>query len=197
MSAHKLPSKDDVVRSVKKWRFYVVLALLVAWFVLIFTISPSTIVSWLGVHNSYLALFVIAATGGVSFISGYVYFSFLGSLAAAGLNPLWLGLLGGVGVSIGDSLFYFLGKQGRFVLPQRIEKALNRSRKWLNKKTRWSIPLFVFSYAAFTPFPNEFMTISVGLTGTRFRHMIFPLLLGNIFITIMIALGIRYLAGVL
>lgn len=190
-------SKRMVEREVKRWRFYLVLGLLIAWFIILFTFGPTKIIASLGVNNSYVALFIIAATGGVSVFSGYIYFSFLGTLAATGLNPFLLGLLGGVGVSIGDSLFYFLGKQGRYVIPVKIEKAIDNFRAWLNKKTRWSIPLFVFAYAAFTPFPNEFMTISVGLTGTRFRRLIIPLILGNIFITTIIALGIQYLANVL
>ena len=65
----------------------------------------------------------------------------------------------------------------------------------LDRFHQLSVPLFVFLYAGFTPFPNEFMTISVGLAGTKYREIVVPLLLGNINITILTVLGVQYAVG--
>jgi len=49
----------------------------------------------------------------MSSITGVSYAATIVTLAAGGLNPLLLGLASGLGISIGDTIYYFLGRQGR------------------------------------------------------------------------------------
>ncbi|MBR9702871.1 hypothetical protein GOV10_02460 [Candidatus Woesearchaeota archaeon] len=98
-------------------------------------------------------------------------------------------------MTIGDSLFFLFGQHGRIVLSEHVEWTMNMLKKRLDRFNKWSMPLFVFFYAGFTPFPNEFMTISVGLTGAKYREIIVPLLLGNINITILLVLSVQYAIG--
>lgn len=181
-------------RRQRRFVFFVLLGFLLLWGLLLHYIGPSAIVSWIGADHGYLVVFLVAAFGGVSSLTAPSYFTTIVTMAAGGLDPILLGVLGGIGVTIGDSLFFFFGRNGRVILPDRWQRRLDRFGQWLKRGPRWAIPLAMFLYAALTPFPNEFMTISIGLTGTRYRRIILPLLLGNITITIAIAWFVRGVA---
>jgi len=190
MNTHMTSIKTLVRR---KTKFAIVATVLVAWILLLVFIGPSGIANALGA-TGYLFAFLVASFGGVSSFTAASYFATIATLAAAGLNPFLLGIVGGAGVTIGDSLFFFFGTNGRVVLPDKIETTLNRARRLLDRFP-YSTPLFVFLYAGFTPFPNEFMTISVGLTGTRYREIVLPLLIGNIVATTMLAWVVQYVVA--
>lgn len=181
----------------KRKRFFTIITIIAVWFVLLFIITPEHILEIVGEEHAYLAVFLVASFGGVSALTAASYFSTIITFAAAGLNPYVLGLLGGIGVTIGDSLFFFFGNNSRVVLSDRVERTITAVRKKLERFNEWSIPIFVFLYAGFTPLPNEFMTISVGLTGAEYKEIIMPLLLGNIFITTMTCLGVQYALSLL
>jgi hypothetical protein len=172
--------------------FFGILFFLIAWALFLHFYGPAAIIDWIGVEQGYLIAFFIAAFGGVSTLTATSYFATIITLAAAGLDPLLLGIFGGLGVTIGDSLFFFAGRHGRVVMPEKGERYLKRFQDWLKKRPSWLIPVIVYVYAGFSPFPNEFMTVSVGLTGTRYRRIILPLLLGNITITVILAELVRH-----
>lgn len=167
--------------------FLLILLFLVGWGIFLFFVGPVTIVNWIGVEQGYLVAFLVAAFGGVSALTATSYFTTIITLALGGLNPLLLGLLGGLGVTIGDTIFFFLGINGRFLLLEFWEKRVEAFSAWLKRRPGWFVPLLIYLYAGFSPFPNEFMTISAGLAGVRYRRILPPLLLGNITITILLA----------
>ncbi|MBR9693040.1 hypothetical protein GOV07_03875 [Candidatus Woesearchaeota archaeon] len=174
--------------------FFLIISFLVLWALVLGIVGPTAIVELLGIHQGYLVVFLVAAFGGISSLTATSYFATIITLAAGGLDPVLLGILGGAGVTIGDSLFFFAGRHGRNVLPDEWYASLERFGKWLRKQPSWIIPAVVYVYAAFTPFPNEFVTVSVGLCGTRYRRIVLPLLLGNITITILIASFVAQIA---
>lgn len=181
----------------RREKFFGMLAVLVTLFLAVFFKLPEELITAIGVENAYFVVFLIAALGGVSSFTAASYFSTIVAFAAAGLNPILLGIVGGIGVSIGDSLFFLFGQHGRVVLSQHVEHVMDMIKRKLNRFHQFAVPLFVFFYAGFTPFPNEFMTISVGLTGTKYREIVIPLVLGNVNITILTVLGVQYATGLL
>src|SRR5262245_31579144 len=74
--------------------------------------SPDKLVSFVGVQNAYLLIFVLALIGGLSTFAGVPYHLVLIALAAGGLNPLLLGLCTAFGVMLGDTTSYFIGHRG-------------------------------------------------------------------------------------
>lgn len=166
---------------------------ILAWTLMLYLFGTQWIVERSG--NAYLALFLIAAVGGMSTFTAATYFSTLFALTAAGLNPFLLGLLGGLGITIGDSLFFLFGRHGRAAVPERAKRIMDKARKQLERFHHNTVPLFIFLYAGFTPFPNEFATITVGLAGAKYKQIIIPLLAGNILITTLACLGVRYVTG--
>lgn len=175
----------------RREKLFIILAVIVVLFLLVAFNIPERIVEFIGIENAYIVVFLIAALGGVSSFTAISYFTTIIAFATTGLNPFLLGIVGGVGVTIGDSLFFFFGQNSRVVLSRHIEQAIDAFRKRL-ERFRWSVPIFVFVYAGFTPFPNEFMTVSVGLTGSKYREIVVPLVLGNITITTLLVLGVQY-----
>lgn len=167
--------------------FFAVLLMISAWIIFLSFVSPGKIVAELGVRNGYTILFIVSAIGGVSSITASSYYIFVSVLAAGGLNPLFLGIIGGFGVTIGDSLFFYFGTRARKVSPENISKKSEKLSSWIKKQPRWTIPFLVFIYASFTPFPNDIMTVSLGFLEYPYKKMIFPLLIGNMSATIILA----------
>jgi|GEM_PF-308295 len=97
----------------KKTAFGLFVAILLAWTVLLWTVGPEQMVSYIGVQNGYLIGFFLATFGGMSTLSSASYFATIITLAAGGLNPYLLAVVAGFGLLIGDSLFFYLGKSGR------------------------------------------------------------------------------------
>lgn len=160
---------------------------IIAWILILNFFSPDRIVAKLGVGNSYIILFLISAIGGVSSISASSYYLAISVFASGGLSPIFLGLVGGIGVTIGDSLFFYLGKKGAQISPEKIHEKTNKIKKWIQKSPNKVIPFIVYIYAGFTPLPNDLMTVPLGFIHYPYKKIILPLLLGNITATILIA----------
>ncbi len=105
-------SLNHMKKKLKRYFIFAgILIFIIAWILILNSISPDSIVAKIGVGNSYIILFLISAIGGVSSISASSYYLAVSVFASGGLNPVFLGLVGGVGVTIGDSLFFYLGKK--------------------------------------------------------------------------------------
>jgi uncharacterized membrane protein YdjX (TVP38/TMEM64 family) len=158
------------------------------WSILLYNYSPEEIVSWLGVENGYALLFLISLFGGVSAVTAGSYFGVLLTLAAGGLDPLLLALVSGSAATVGDTMFYYLGRQGRASVEHgRMYDWLMRVSGWLNKRPAWNAPVLLYLLAAFTPVPNDVTAAVMGLASRSWLTTVIPLVLGNITLTFMIA----------
>lgn len=172
--------------------FFSFLLILVAGIIIISYIGPQKIVNELGVRNSFIGYFLISAVGGVSSLTSSSYYILTYALGAAGLSPLLLGIIGGIGVSIGDSLFYYIGNKGEDVAPQKISKRTEKISNIINKKPNWVGTGAIYLYTGFTPLPNDILTVPLGFLKYPYKRLIIPLVLGNITATTIIA----YLASI-
>ena len=162
------------------------LALIIVLFIILVQIgAPQAIVDTLGEENAYLAIFLIGALGGVSTFTSATYFAVVASFASTQLNIYAIAIAGGLGSAIGDTLVYYLGREGRAVTNKKATAYIQRVRERLEQTNPLYIPLIVFCYAAFTPLPNEFMTIPTGLSGISYKWVLPALILGNITITLL------------
>lgn len=176
--------------------FFGILAVVIAWTAFVIYVGPQTVVDYIGVTNSYVVAFIFASLGGLSSLTSTSYFTIIITLAAGGVNPLYLGLVAGVGVTIGDIIFYYFGSRGREVLSRKWKDRVDIFSDWLNKKPKWFVPSFIYVYTGFFPLPHDVLTISISLTGYPLKKVILPLILGNITISILISylssIGIQY-----
>lgn len=141
--------------------------------------KPEQIVSDLGGRNAYAALFFIAIAGGFTTFNVISYHLVLVTLAAGGLHPVLLGLLAAGGVSIGDSVSYAVGRQGRVLLSESTTKWFDRITHISQKRPRLMMFLF-FLYSTFAPSSNDLLTIPAGIARIPFWQVMVPLFLGNI-----------------
>ncbi len=168
----------------------ILLFFILVWSLLILFYGAEGLIDFLGVHNSYIVLAVVGLLGGVSTFTSASFYTTLSTLAVAGLNPFYLGLIGGLAVTVGDSLYYYIGKKGNESLPKKLKKKIMSFSNWMKKQPKWRIQLVTFVYSGLTPFPSDLLTISLGLTRYRYRHIILPLMLGNILLTTIVALSV-------
>ncbi|MBP9686416.1 MAG: VTT domain-containing protein [Candidatus Doudnabacteria bacterium] len=141
--------------------------------------KPGQLVELLGGRNAYLSLFFIAIAGGFTTFNIIPYHLVLITLAAGGLHPVLLGLLAASGVTIGDSVSYFVGRQGRVLLSEGARKWFDRITRLSERRPRLMIFLF-FLYSTFAPSSNDLLTIPAGIARIPFWQVMIPLLLGNI-----------------
>lgn len=160
---------------------------IVGWSILLAYQPPTEIVAALGTQNSLLIAFLVSAFGGVSTVTSANFYAVVLTLASGGTNPIALGVVAGLGITIGDSLFYYLGTQGHDVLSGRPLKWANKMKRWVNDKHEALVQVLVFVYTGLTPLPNDVLTVSLGLAEYSYRRLLPALLLGNITLTILIA----------
>lgn len=164
------------------------------WTLLLIIFPPQEIIKGIGIENSYWLIFFIAAIAGVSTVTSTSYYASVVTFAAGGANPFLLAICAGIGMSIGDSLFYFLGKKGSKVLPRKIDQYQDKIELWLKNKSRWMIISFVYIYTGFTPFPGDLLSIFLGINNFKYKLIIWPIILGNI--TLMTTIGLLARSGI-
>jgi len=172
--------------------FLIFIGLLVLWIFMFKYINPQAIVAKLGATNGYNILFLLGMIGGASTFTTPSYFIALTTLSIGGLNPFLLGLAGGLGITIGDTIIFFIGLSAGKKAPDKFKERVQKLEKRLEKKPKWVVNLILYSYIGFTPLPNEIATISMGLIGHKKRIILFILLLGNITSGILGSILIRY-----
>jgi membrane protein YqaA with SNARE-associated domain len=148
--------------------------------------SPEELISFIGVKNAYALIFILAFLGGMTTFSGIPYHLVLITLATGGLNPLLLGLSTAAGVMLGDSTSYYVGYQGSVIIPGALQKILMMIRNFgLNHPK--ILPLFFFLYGSLSPFSNDFIVVSMGLSRYPYWRVMVPLGLGNLVFNISLA----------
>lgn len=169
--------------------FVLVLSIIITWTAVIITIGPRAIVDAIGVQNGYLLMLLVSLFGGVSSIGGAFYVTTIITLAGAGLNPLYLALASGIGVSVGDSVYYYLGWRGSHLLPQgnALTNRIRRFSDWLTGQAQWLRVVGIYTYTAFTPLPNDILTILMGVARQPYLLVIPAFVLGNITHTYLLA----------
>jgi membrane protein DedA with SNARE-associated domain len=175
----------------KKIRNYIIfvatIIMVASWIVLLNIITPTEIIVKLGATNSYIILFLMSAIGGASLVTASSYYIVVYVLATGGLNIAYLGIVGGIGVTIGDSLYYYLGSRGKKVVDDKVDKRLEWLKKSVGKPPNWLMPILIYTYSGLIPLPNDIITFFLGITGYPYKKVVLPLLLGNITATLIIA----------
>lgn len=170
------------------WILIGVVFFIALWSAALAFIGPQSIVEWIGRDHGYAVAFVIAALGGVSTFTASSFYLTIVTFASGGLKPWLLALVAGTGITIGDSLFFYLGTRGREVLEGRMRRFAEELSEWLKKRPAWVMPLIIFAYTGLTPLPNDILTVGLGLSGYPYKKAILPLWLGNITLTFLLAL---------
>ncbi len=145
-----------------------------------------TILDKVGSDTAYVLMFALGMIGGFTTFTGIPYHFVLMSLAVGGLDPVALGVCTAVGVMLGDSTMFLIGKQVKDSLPPRVVATIDHFAEYLLKHPRFVTPALV-AYGTVSPFSNDFVVASLSMGGYGYWRTILPLTVGNIFYNIALA----------
>lgn len=148
--------------------------------ILFLVFNPREIVEYIKVENSYLIVFIVAAIGGLSTLTGAALFVTIATFAAGGAEPLLLGLFGGIGIFISDSIFFHIAFYGRKAIPLSWENRIEKIKNWIEKHSERKVLTAAYLYMGFTPFPNDILMIALVIGGYSYKKIIGVVLAGSI-----------------
>jgi len=176
--------------------FLVIVVFLILLITLLYFVNPEEIVNKIGVRNGYILAFIVSFFGGFSAGGSISFISFLIILVTGGMNPIYLGLLSGVSLAIGDIIMFYIGSKGRELIKGKWDEKINKiakifeKRKWLEK----IIPVIVYFYIGFMPLPNDVLILFLAAIKYPAKKMNVIIILGDITfaltITTLVARGI-------
>ena len=159
---------------------------IVAWSVFLIYNPPEEIVESLGLNNTYLAVFLLAAIGGVSAFTSTSFYTALVTISLGGVNTIYLALFASVGLTMGDIVFYTVGKKGKNCVAPRYGKYIDKLLQMVEKVSDRTIVILIFFYSL-TPLPSDILAIVLAILGFPLKKMVPPLLVGNFVLTLMLA----------
>jgi len=166
--------------------FFAMLAFIIAWVVLLLYYDPRELVERLGVQNGYVVTFVLAVIGAFTSVTTVSIYPAIVTFTSGGLHFLIIGIVAGIGMTIGDSLFFLFGQKGRYLLSENSRSKLDQVQAWLEDRPAWLIPFVVYVWVSFSPFPNNLVTGSLALSGYAFKKIFPVILLGNLTLSLLV-----------
>jgi len=178
-----------MIAHLKRYRsLYIVTGTLVLLSSVLYRYPPDTIVQWIGVENSYVAAFLIAATGGLSSFTSGVFYASVATLSAGGANPWLLGLIGGLGIALGDSLIFALFRFGFKDVHSYWHEYIERLRLWVDAYPRPVVYATLFLILGISPTPNDIIMFLLVALGFRYLKVAPVIIAAGITITTITAL---------
>ena len=131
-------------------------------------IGPQSLVDSIGMKNVYIIVFTIASLGGMSSLTGATYINAIVVFAAGGANPWLIGLFGGLGIFISDSIFYLLATYGHKVVPLKWRPTLKRIMDKMSVLSKRKVLIFTYIYHIL-PLPSDLMMLALVLGGYSYK----------------------------
>lgn len=170
--------------------FLILVVFLISLIVLLCFVNPEQIVNKIGVRNGYILAFVISFFGGFSAGGSISFISLLIILVTGGMNPIYLGLVSGISLAIGDMIMFYAGSKGRELVKgkwdERIKKVANVFKK--RKRLEKMIPIIAYLYIGFTPLPNDVLILFLAAIEYPAKKMNRIIVLGDITFALMITI---------
>ncbi len=155
---------------------------------LTYSVGTDRIVSFIGVENTYVVMFVIALVGGMTLIGGVSYTASILTFVSGGADPLLVGILAGLGTSVGDSAYFLVSRRGHQTLSDGwLKNKITQVKHWLSTHSDRLKFLFIYLYIGFTPLPNDPVTISLGLSGEKAKLVLPALILGDVTLALILS----------
>lgn len=143
----------------------------------------------LAVRYGYLGVFLSMLVGNLTImiVLPTTIVPFL--VAAAGVNPLWVGAASGLGAELGEYSGYVLGWMGSGLVANKYPDAYARVRR-IAERRRWAIPILLFLFSLL-PLPDDVLFIPLGIIRYPVWKVFIPSVLGKIIAGWFIAYGGR------
>lgn len=132
----------------------------------------------------YLGIFAISLVSSASIILPVPYFAFVFA-AGAVMNPVLVGIAGGLGAAIGELTGFVIGAGGKHALKKKHEKLLKKAESWAEKHGFFAI---IILFAA-TPLPDDVIGILSGALGYNPKKFFLAALIGKLALNLALAFG--------
>ena len=142
----------------------------------------------IGARNSYLIMFVVAFFGGFSAWSSISFLATLITFSIGGLNPIYLGVIAGGALAMGDGLMFYVGSKGRELIVGKWGRKLKRFSGFVEKKFSKIIPFIAYAYIGLTPLPNDFLIIFLAMIKYPLKKMYVPIILGDLTFALLVSI---------
>lgn len=129
----------------------------------------------------YLGAFLVCTLGNISIFIP-IPFAIIVYAFGSTLNPLLLGLVSGLGSTIGEMVSYFLGWGGRRMIESRYGSRLDAAKRLIDRYGALSVFLF-----ALLPLPDDLLLIPLGMMRYDLKKTFIALLLGKTLMCIFLA----------
>jgi len=159
----------------------------IACLVLLYFVPSEDIVRTIGVDNTYLVLFFFGIFAGFSSLTGGSFYAAVATFAAGGSNPIILGLAGGLGLFISDSIFYYVALRGIQIIRKKWNRLPEKIAAWVNARNQWLVLGFVYAYAAFIPVPSDILLGALAISDYPYKKFAPYLLVGDLTLALLIA----------
>ncbi len=183
--------KKEKKYNIKKIIGFVILAVfLISLITLLLFVNPVEIVNKIGVRNGYILAFVVSFFGGFSAGGSISFISVLFTLVAGGMNPVYLGIISGISLAIGDMIMFFTGSKGRELVRGKWDKKIDKladvfkKRKWLQRL----VPIIAYLYIGFAPLPNDVLILFLAAIEYSPKKMNAIIILGDLTFALMLTL---------
>ena len=180
-------SKTTTRRSSKQLWFALGVIVVTVISLSLFIYGPQNLVNTVGESSSYLAVFVIAAVGIVSTLTGPIFYSTLTALSSTDLNPLLLGFSAGFGLLISESIFFYLAHLGRDSVSKRFKKIVDKLKNLIHRAPDPLVFLISYTWFGFSPLPNDLLMITLVAGDYSYKQIGPIILVGNLTLTLIIA----------
>lgn len=132
----------------------------------------------IAVGLGYFGGFASSVIGNLTLLSPFPYTVVIVILAALGFNPLWLGLLTGIGSEIGELNGYLIGRGGAKWFARQKPDAEASIRRLIAHRPKL-LPWILFIFGVL-PLPDDVLFIPLGMVKYPFWKLVWPNLLGKI-----------------
>lgn len=166
---------------------------LIVWSIFLITVDVAAFIESIKLGNAYLVLFLIAVFSSSSFLTSASFYATFVAYANSGLDIYAISIIGGIGMGISDSIFFYLSRTAGDVI-SKDSKLYNKVYNYVSKLPRWGVYIFTFCYSAFAPLPNDILIVTLGVLKFKYSRIIPLLILGNVVLLFLIASGIHHIS---
>jgi len=167
----------------------IIAAVVVAAIVISRIASGSLVVQETVETYGYFGVLITSVVSSLNPIVPIPIVTFVPVFLSAGLS-FWLIVVAiAFGVTLGDTIGYFIGRAGFAILSDHMEEYMVKIKEWRKKHPRMPLGI-LFIYTLIAPAPNELLVIPLALAGYRLAHILPILLVGNLIFNTVLALGL-------
>jgi len=167
----------------------IIAAIVIAALVISRIASESLAVQEVVERYGYFGVLITAIISSINPIIPIPAVAFVPVFLASGLEFWPVTLAIAFGVTLGDTIGYFIGRAGFAVLSNKKGGYMDKIKEWRKKHPK--MPLVVlFIYTLIIPAPNELIVIPLALVGYRLVHILPILLVGNFIFNTVLASGL-------